>query len=95
MTPLAAAWAAVPLSAVILPTNVTSYGTKSEMGVTLSETGWLSCWMDSTLRMIWLPYDRRSWDKAICGRRVAIAGEPRHGAAMLTVLKFPGREGDC
>jgi hypothetical protein len=44
--------------------------------------------------MIWLPYDRRNWDKAMGGRRVAIAGEHRHGAAALTLLKFPGPEGE-
>jgi hypothetical protein len=48
--------------------------------------------MHSNLRLIWLPYDRRNWDKAMCGMRVAIAGEHRHGAAALTMLKFPERE---
>jgi hypothetical protein len=46
--------------------------------------------VDSTLRLIWLPYDRRSLDRVMSGRRVAIAGERRHGAAALTLLKFSG-----
>jgi hypothetical protein len=74
----------------MLPTNATSYyDVKRRLGVNLSQTGWLSCWMDSTLRLIWLPYARRSWNRVMCGRRVAIAGEQNYGAVALTLLTFP------
>jgi hypothetical protein len=88
-------WTEVPLSAVTLSTNATSYYDlyKLRLGMDLSsETGWLSCWMDSTLRLIWLPYARRGWSKTMYGRRVAIAREQQYGAAALTVLKFPALE---
>jgi hypothetical protein len=89
----AAVWTEVPLSAVSLPTNAFSFhDEKHRLGVNLSRSGWLSCWVDSTLRLIWLPYERRRWYRAVCGTRVAIAGDQRHGVAALTVLKFPGRE---
>jgi hypothetical protein len=88
-------WTEVPLSAVDLPTNATSYyDVKRRLGVDLSRTGWLSCWVDSTLRLIWLPYARRSYKRAMCGRRVAIAGEQKYGSVALTVLKFPARAGE-
>jgi hypothetical protein len=90
-----AAWTEMPLSAVGLPTNAISlHDAKHRLGVNLSQTDWLSCWVDSTLRLIWLPYERRSWYRAMCGRRVAIAGDQRHGVAALTVLKFPAREAE-
>jgi hypothetical protein len=80
-----ALWTKAPISAVQFPTD----GTEGALGISLSTSGWLHCWIDARPRMIWLPHERRSMIYAACGRRVALAtlaiGTP-------TVLTFPTRK---
>jgi WD40 repeat protein len=76
-----AVWTEAPLSAVQLPND----GTAGDLGILLSKSGWLSCWINSQPRLIWLPHDRRGDVFSSSGRRVAVVadtGDP-------TILHFP------
>jgi WD40 repeat protein len=80
-----AVWTEVSLSGVQLPTD----GNPGVFGVSLSETGWLRCWIHSQPRQIWLPHDRqgkRTWANfASRDEKVAVMSD----IGVLTMLTFP------
>jgi hypothetical protein len=75
-----AAWTEVPLSTIQLPTD----GTAGALGITLSTSGWLHCWINGQPKLIWLPLDLRGEMFSSSGGRVAVASR----SGTLTVLMF-------
>jgi hypothetical protein len=58
----------------------------SEMDLTLSNTGWLSCLHEAGRVSLWLPVERRGSALARCGRRPVVGAD----SGAITILELPG-----
>jgi hypothetical protein len=75
-----AVWTENVISAVQLPID----GTAGSLGISMSTSGWLRCWIHGRSRLIWLPHDRRGQASTSIGDRVAVIAD----TGAPTVLKF-------
>jgi hypothetical protein len=76
-----AVWTEVSFPTVRLPTDETA----GALGISLSSSGWLRCWVHGHPKLIWLPYNLRGAMFACFGARVALASS----TGTLTILMFP------
>jgi hypothetical protein len=75
-----AVWTEVSVPTVRLPTDETA----GALGISLSSSGWLRCWVHSQPKLIWLPNNLRGEMFASFGARVALASY----TGTLTILMF-------
>jgi hypothetical protein len=75
-----AVWTENVISAVQLPID----GTAGSLGISMSTSGWLRCWIHGRSRLIWLPHDRRGQVFTSIRDRVAVIADN----GTPTVLTF-------